>query len=55
MPVTDPELMKIVESRILNKKICRVCGAINPPTATRCRRCKSSNLRPKRKALAVKK
>lgn len=55
MPVADPELMKIVENRILNKKICRTCGAINPSTATRCRRCRSSNLRPKRKALAVKK
>ncbi len=55
MPVSDPELMKIVENRVLNKKVCRNCGALNPPTATRCRRCRSSNLRPKKKTLAVKK
>lgn len=55
MPLTDPELMKIVEKRALDKKVCRNCGALNPPTATRCRRCKSSNLRPKKKAVAMKK
>lgn len=55
MPVADPELMKIVESRILNKKVCRKCGALNPPTATRCRRCRSTNLRFKRKQVAMKK
>ncbi len=55
MPISDPELMRIVEKRILDKKVCRNCGALNPPTATRCRRCRSSNLRPKKKALAVKK
>ncbi|RLG77128.1 MAG: 50S ribosomal protein L40e [Thermoprotei archaeon] len=49
MAVLDPELMKIVEMRALNKKICRKCGAVNPPSATRCRRCRSRNLRPKRK------
>ncbi|MCC6015488.1 MAG: 50S ribosomal protein L40e [Desulfurococcaceae archaeon] len=55
MPLTDPELIKIVEKRLLNKKVCRNCGALNPPSATRCRRCRSSNLRPKKKALPVKK
>jgi large subunit ribosomal protein L40e len=55
MPVADPELLKIVEARVLNKKVCRKCGALNPPTATRCRRCRSSNLRPKKKKLAMKK
>lgn len=55
MPVADPELMKIVETRVLNKKVCRKCGALNPPTATRCRRCRSTNLRLKRKQVAMKK
>jgi len=46
--------MKIVENRVLNKKVCRKCGALNPPSATRCRRCRSDNLRPKKK-VAMKK
>lgn len=49
MPITDPELQKIVFSRVLNKTVCRRCGAINPPGATKCRRCRSKGvLRPKR-------
>uniref|UniRef100_A0A7C2VM59 Large ribosomal subunit protein eL40 n=1 Tax=Ignisphaera aggregans TaxID=334771 RepID=A0A7C2VM59_9CREN len=54
MPLTDPELMKLVEKRLLNKKVCRTCGALNPPSATRCRRCRSSNLRPKKKNIPTK-
>jgi large subunit ribosomal protein L40e len=46
MPLT-PELATIVINRALKKKICRNCGAINPPTAVKCRRCKSYNLRMK--------
>jgi len=30
MPITDPELLKIVEARVLNKMVCRRCGALNP-------------------------
>ncbi|MEM2024709.1 MAG: 50S ribosomal protein L40e [Desulfurococcaceae archaeon] len=49
MPITDPELLKIVQARILNKYVCRKCGALNPPGATKCRRCKSKGtLRPKK-------
>ena len=55
MPITDPAILKIVESRVLNKKVCRKCGALNPPEAEKCRRCKSRNLRPKRKKIGVKK
>jgi len=36
-------------------KICRNCGAKNPPTAEKCRRCKSKNLRWKRRTLGIKK
>ena len=49
MPVTDPVKLKIAIERKLNKMVCRKCGALNPPSATKCRRCRSKNLRPKRK------
>lgn len=49
MPVNDPELLRIVHARILDKWVCRKCGALNPPGATKCRRCKSKGtLRPKK-------
>lgn len=37
------------EARTLNKRICMRCGATNPPKATRCRRCHTSELRVKAK------
>ncbi|HKZ48939.1 MAG TPA: 50S ribosomal protein L40e [Thermoplasmata archaeon] len=37
------------EARRLNKMICMKCSARNPPRATRCRKCKSKELRPKAK------
>ena len=37
------------EARILNKKVCMRCGAINAPKAERCRRCRSKELRVKAK------
>ncbi len=49
MPVTDPVKVRIVFERRLNKTICRKCGAINPPNAKKCRRCRSKDLRPKKK------
>jgi large subunit ribosomal protein L40e len=48
MPVTDPYLRKISEYHLLEKKVCRSCGALNPKSATKCRRCKLTNLRNKR-------
>ncbi len=53
--VRDPEIMKIVYNRVLNKLVCRKCGALNPPNAKKCRRCKSKNLRPKRLLAGMKK
>jgi large subunit ribosomal protein L40e len=44
----DPELMAIFEKRVLLKKVCRKCGALNPMDAIKCRRCRSRNLRPKK-------
>jgi large subunit ribosomal protein L40e len=49
MPITDPVKIKIVEERLHNKLVCRRCGALNPLGATKCRRCRSKNLRPKKK------
>ncbi|OYT56931.1 50S ribosomal protein L40e [Euryarchaeota archaeon ex4484_162] len=37
------------EKRLLNKKVCMKCGALNAPRAKRCRRCRSKELRPKAK------
>jgi len=49
MPITDPVKYRIAAARLLDVWICRKCGARNPPGATKCRRCKSKNLRPKKK------
>lgn len=49
MPVVDPEKVKIVFERRINKTVCRKCGAINPPGAVKCRRCRSKHLRPKKR------
>ncbi|MFZ8822630.1 MAG: 50S ribosomal protein L40e [Desulfurococcales archaeon] len=55
MPLNDPELMKIVMDRALDKKICRRCGATNPPGAIKCRRCKSYDLRSRKLRFGGKK
>jgi len=48
MPLRDPELIAIFTKRVLQKKVCRKCGALNPMSAVKCRRCRSKNLRPKK-------
>lgn len=55
MPLSDPLKVRIVEERVLNKSVCRRCGALNPPGATKCRRCRSRNLRPKKRKIGGKK
>lgn len=35
------------ENRLLNKRICMSCNALNPWKAKRCRRCRNTNLRVK--------
>lgn len=52
MPITDPETRDIVRKALLDMMICRKCYARNPPGATKCRRCRSKRLRPKRKERA---
>jgi len=37
------------EARLLNKRICMKCGALNASQAKRCRRCRSKELRIKAK------
>ncbi|RLG88759.1 MAG: 50S ribosomal protein L40e [Thermoprotei archaeon] len=54
MPIYDLAILKIVEERALNKKVCRKCGALNPSSAEKCRRCKSRNLRPKKRKIGIK-
>jgi large subunit ribosomal protein L40e len=55
VPIRDPVLVNIVSKRVLDKMVCRKCGALNPPNATKCRRCGSKSLRPKKKKLGMKK
>ncbi|MGB9728951.1 MAG: 50S ribosomal protein L40e [Thermoprotei archaeon] len=51
MPISDPEKLMLAQMYRLNYKICRKCGAHNPIDATRCRKCKSKNLRPKHREI----
>jgi len=51
VPVTDPVKKAIAQKRRLYMKICRECGARNAPTATKCRKCHSKNLRWKKREL----
>lgn len=55
LPVKDPVLVNIMSKRVLDKLVCRRCGALNPIGATKCRRCGSKDLRPKKKKLGMKK
>ena len=48
MPIEDPAKLQIVYRRVLNKLVCRKCGALNPSGAKKCRRCRSRDLRPKK-------
>ena len=49
MPITDQIKRSIAQKKRLNLKICRECGVRNAPTAKKCRKCRSSNLRWKKK------
>ena len=45
----EPNLKILAEKHNCNKKVCRVCYARLYERATNCRKCKSSNLRIKKK------
>jgi large subunit ribosomal protein L40e len=51
MPIQDPEKLQIAQKHLLYLKICRHCGARNPMAAEKCRRCRGTDLRPKRREL----
>ncbi len=55
MPITDAFKKQIAQQRRLFFKICFTCGAKNPIAATRCRKCRSGQLRLKNRTLGVKK
>ncbi|MBS7288359.1 MAG: 50S ribosomal protein L40e [Candidatus Freyarchaeota archaeon] len=49
MPISDPDKRRIAAYHLLQMKICRRCYARNPLSATKCRRCKSTRLRLKKR------
>ena len=44
----DPFKLALARKYLVDKSVCRACGATNPPKATKCRKCRSKNLRPKK-------
>ncbi|MBS7641274.1 MAG: 50S ribosomal protein L40e [Candidatus Bathyarchaeia archaeon] len=52
MPIVDPLKREIAQRRRLYLKICRDCGVRNAPTAEKCRKCRSRNLRWKKREKA---
>jgi len=54
MPVTDIVKRTIAQKSRLYYKLCRQCGVRNSPTADKCRKCRSSNLRWKKRELGAK-
>ena len=54
MPITDLVKKKIAQEHKLYMKICRKCGARNPPNAIKCRKCRGNNLRWKKRVLGAK-
>ncbi|MEM2128016.1 MAG: 50S ribosomal protein L40e [Candidatus Bathyarchaeia archaeon] len=49
MSLRDPFKLELAKRHLLDKKVCRSCGATNPLGAVKCRKCRSKNLRLKRK------
>ena len=55
MPDADPLKKQIAQKARLHMKICISCGARLDMSATRCRKCRSTQLRLKNRALGIKK
>jgi len=51
MPITDPFKKAIAQKHRLYMKICRDCGARNAGSAVKCRKCRSKNLRWKKREI----
>ncbi|MHA2005967.1 MAG: 50S ribosomal protein L40e [Promethearchaeota archaeon] len=52
MPIDDPFKRRIARYHLLEKSVCRKCGALNPIKAKKCRRCFSKDIRLKRRELS---
>jgi large subunit ribosomal protein L40e len=50
MPIADIEKRRLAQHYLLYKSVCRYCGATNPLKAKKCRKCKTKDLRPKRRS-----
>jgi len=51
MPITDPIKKAIAQKARLHVKICRDCGVRNAASAVKCRKCRGSNLRWKKREI----
>jgi large subunit ribosomal protein L40e len=51
MPIMDPLKKTLAQQRRLYMKICRECGARNAASAVKCRKCRSKNLRWKKREI----
>lgn len=51
-PIDDPVKRKIARYHLLEKSVCRSCGALNPIKAKKCRRCHGKDLRLKKRDLS---
>ncbi|WP_455278288.1 50S ribosomal protein L40e [[Eubacterium] cellulosolvens] len=54
MPITEMEKKQLAQKRRLFYKICRDCGVKNSSAASRCRKCRGSDLRWKKRELGAK-
>ncbi len=52
LPIMDPFKKSLAQKHRLRMKICRECGARNAASAVKCRKCRSKNLRWKKRELA---
>jgi large subunit ribosomal protein L40e len=55
LPITDVTKKQIAQKRRLFFKVCLRCGARNPLSAKRCRKCRGSDLRLKNRSVGLKK
>ncbi|MFC1507108.1 50S ribosomal protein L40e [Thermoproteota archaeon] len=54
LPITEMEKKQLAQKRRLFYKICRDCGVKNSAAASRCRKCRGSDLRWKKRELGAK-
>jgi len=50
-PIDDLDKRRIARYHLLEKSVCRRCGALNPVRAKKCRRCHGKDLRLKKRDL----